>query len=90
MEGLERLKNIVKAADLKFQAGKKDAVDSGGDIKAVGQTVGKMNLDKRTRFGLSVLSVIPETFPSDWVRQRGQTQKVVDKMPSAKSNGRQE
>jgi hypothetical protein len=51
---IEGLKSIAKAADLKFQASKKDAVDSGGDINAVGQTVSRMSLDKRMRFGLDV------------------------------------
>jgi len=74
---LENLKNIAKAADLKFQAGKKDAVDSGGDINAVGQTIDKMNLDTRMRFGLGILRVVAETFPSEWVRQQEQIQKMM-------------
>jgi len=74
---LEGLKNIAKAADLKFWAGKKDAVDSGGDINAVGQTIDKMNLDTRMRFGLVVLKAVAETFPSEWVRQQEQIQKMM-------------
>lgn len=82
---LEGLKNIVKAADLKFQASKKDAVDSGGEVTAIGQTLSKSNLDNRTRLGLALLAAIAETFPSEWLQQKKQIQDLMEKMPGGAS-----
>lgn len=81
---LEELKNVVRAADARFQANKKDAVDSGGDANAVGQTFGKM-LDKRMMFGAVVLNAIEEAFPSAWVQQHEEMQKVMREMPGPQS-----
>ena len=80
---IEGLKNIVKAADLKFQTGKKDATDSGGDINAVGQTMNKMTLEKRITFGLAPLNAISKTFPSEWVQQQEQMQQIIQQSTGA-------
>jgi hypothetical protein len=85
---LEGLKNIVKAADLKFQASKKDAVDSGGEVTAIGQTLSKIDLDNRTRLGLVLLAAIAETFPSQWLQQKKQMQELMEKIPGAEFQGK--
>jgi hypothetical protein len=86
---LENLKNIVTAADLKYKAGIKDAIDSAGDASAVGQTFQKMNPDKRTIFGAVILNIIADGFPSEWVQQHEQMPKVIEPLlnqPGARKN----
>jgi hypothetical protein len=87
---IEGLKNIVRATDLKFQASKKDAVDSGGDINAVGQTVSRMSLDKRVRFGLGILTLVAEAFPSQWMQEKEEIQKTMEQITAANSNRRKQ
>jgi hypothetical protein len=90
IEDIEGLKNIVRAADLKFQVSKKDAVDSGGDINAVGQTVSRTSLDKRMRFGLGILTLVAEAFPSQWMRQKEEIQKAMEQITATNSNQRKQ
>src|SRR5262249_46321603 len=86
---LEGLKNLARAADLTFQTSKKDAVDSGGDFNAIGQTLSKMlPLDKRTSFGLVILAAVAKDFPSEWLQLREQMAKFTDLIDTAKLNGR--
>jgi hypothetical protein len=85
---IEGLKNIVRAADLKFQVSKKDAVDSGGDINAVGQTISRMSLDKRMRFGLGILTIVAETFPSRWMQEKQEVQRIMGQIGATKSTGK--
>ena len=82
---VEDLKSIVKAADLRFQANKKDAIDLGGDANAVGQTLSKANLDKRMTFGIGILNAIAEAFPSEWVQQQKEMQNIIQQIPGAQS-----
>jgi hypothetical protein len=77
---IEGLKNIVRATDLKFQASKKDAVDSGGDINAVGQTVSRMSLDKRVRFGLGILTSLQKRSQANGCRKRKKYKKLWSKL----------
>jgi len=77
IKDLEGLNNLVRAAELQFQASKKDAVDSGGDGNAVGQTFSKMSLDKRTSLGVVTLNAISEAFPSEYVQQLEQKLKSM-------------
>ena len=67
---LESLKLLARASFLKYELGKKDAIDSGGDIHAVGNSVAALNPDDRTEFGLGMLNKIAEKYPSDWFIQK--------------------
>jgi hypothetical protein len=69
---LESLKLLARTAALKFELSKKDAIDSGGDIHAVGKSIDALNLDMRARMGLNMLNKIGEKFPSDWFKQKEQ------------------
>jgi hypothetical protein len=93
---LESLKLLARTAVLKYELGKKDAIDSGGDINAVGNSVDALNLDMRQRMGFNMLDKIAEKFPSDWVKEKEQIQAVMNSVtaktpakPLAKKIGKQ-
>ncbi|MET4603257.1 hypothetical protein ABIB90_002735 [Bradyrhizobium sp. JR4.1] len=67
---LESLKLLARTSAMKFELGKKDATDSGGDIDSVGQSVAALNLDARAKMGFGMLEKIAEKYPSDWFKQR--------------------
>ena len=67
---IESLKLLARSASLKYELGKKDAVDSGGDINAVGKSVGALNLDERAKMGFGMLDKIADKYPSDWFIQK--------------------
>jgi hypothetical protein len=75
---LESLKLLARSAALKFESGKKDAVDSGGDINAIGNSIAAINLDIRSRMGLNMLDRIAEKYPSDWFKQKERIAPVID------------
>jgi hypothetical protein len=50
IDDLENLKDLWKAAQLRYNANKKDLIDSAGDIQSVGKTLTAMKLSPRTRF----------------------------------------
>ncbi len=77
IEDLESLKNVVIAADIKFSSYKKDATDSGGSAETIGQTLRKINLDKRTTFGLAILNAMAKVFPSERTQQYQQIQELL-------------
>ena len=77
IKDIENLKNIARTADLKYKASIKDAIDSAGNAKAVGQTFDKLNPDKKTIFGALILNAIADGFPSEWVQEKEQMQKVI-------------
>jgi hypothetical protein len=62
---LEVLKGLSRMAELKHQLQKKDAIDSGGDINAVGQTMARERLEKRDELFLAVLKKIADDIPSE-------------------------
>jgi hypothetical protein len=66
---LESLKLLARVSLMKFELGKKDAVDSGGDIASVGQSISALNPDARTKMGFGMLDRIAEKYPSDWYQQ---------------------
>jgi hypothetical protein len=75
---LESLKLLARTAVLKFELGKKDAIDSGGDFDAVGKSVDALNLDERGKFGFGILAKIAEKYPSDWFKQKEKVAPVID------------
>ena len=62
---LELLKGLARMAELKHQLQKKDAIDSGGDINAVGQSMDRERL-KRDQLILAILKKIADDIPSEW------------------------
>jgi hypothetical protein len=52
---LESLKLLARTAVMKYELGKKDAIDSGGDIHAVGNSIAALNLDARAKMGFGIL-----------------------------------
>lgn len=84
---LENLKELTRTADLKYQMQKKDAVDSGGDIKAVGMSIDAMDLDMRTKFYLGLLKKIADDVPSEWsTNMEKMTDAVKDNAAPVKPN----
>lgn len=75
---LEILKGLTRISELKYQHQKKDAVDSGGDIKAVGQSLDRESLDKRSQLFLAVLKKIADDVPSEWSKNMGAATQSVD------------
>jgi len=75
---LESLKLLARSAALKFDLGRKDAIDSGGDINAVGKSVGALNLDARGRMGFNMLDKIAEKYPSDWLKQQQRSAPAIE------------
>lgn len=75
---LESLKLLARAALLKYELGKKDAIDSGGDIDAVGKSVAALNLDARAKMGFGMLERIAEKYPSDWFKQKQQMAPAIE------------
>lgn len=67
---LESLKLLARVATMKYELGKKDAVDSGGDIQAVGTSIAALNLDARTKMGFGMLEKIADKFPSEWFKEK--------------------
>ena len=63
---LEVLKGLTRMAELKHQLQKKDAIDSGGDIDAVGQSMDRERLEDRDQLFLRVLKKIADDIPSEW------------------------
>jgi hypothetical protein len=63
---LELLKELARMAELKHQLQKKDAIDSGGDINAIGQSMDRERLKKRDHFLLAILKKIADDIPSEW------------------------
>jgi len=63
---IELLKGLVRMAELKHQLQKKDAIDSGGDINAIGQSMARERLEKRDDFMLAILKKIADDIPSEW------------------------
>jgi hypothetical protein len=75
---IESLKLLARSASLKYELGKKDAVDSGGDINAVGKSVGALKLDERAKMGLNMLDKIADKYPSDWFIQKQKMAPVTE------------
>jgi hypothetical protein len=75
---IESLKLLARSASLKYELGKKDAVDSGGDINAVGKSAGALNLDERAKMGFGMLDKIADKYPSDWFIQKQKMAPVID------------
>ena len=55
-------------AELKHDLQKKDAIDSGGDFKAVGESMDRERLEKRDQFFLAILKKIADDVPSQWAK----------------------
>ncbi|MGM4959827.1 hypothetical protein [Bradyrhizobium sp. 604_D8_N2_3] len=66
---LESLKDLARMAELKYQFQKKDAIDSGGDINSVGQSMDQARLEKRDEMFVRVLKKIADDIPSDWSKE---------------------
>jgi hypothetical protein len=75
---LESLKLLARTAALKYELGKKDAIDSGGDVNAVGNSVAALNLDARSKMGFGMLDKITDKFPSDWFIQKQRMAPAID------------
>lgn len=63
---LENLKGISRMAVMKYELQKRDAINSGGDIQALGQSMDRQNLDMRQKFFLLILKKIADDNPSEW------------------------
>jgi hypothetical protein len=63
---LENIKGLAHMARLKYELQQKDAIDSGGDLNAVGQSMNRMKLDLRSKTFLVLLKKIAEDVPSEW------------------------
>jgi hypothetical protein len=66
---IELLKGLTRMAELKYQLQKKDAIDSGGDVNAVGQSMDRERLEKRDELFIPVLKKIADDIPSEWAKQ---------------------
>jgi len=73
---------------MKYELGKKDAVDSGGDTNAVGKSVQALALDGRAQMGFGMLEKIADKYPSDWFKQHEQMAPAIDaiKKPGHREN----
>lgn len=78
IDDMENLKTLARVAEMKFEAGKKDAADSGGDIVAVGTTIDQMKLDTRTIVYLNILKIVAESNPSEWAKRMGAISSAVE------------
>jgi hypothetical protein len=75
---LELLKGLTRMAELKYQLQKKDAMDSGGDINAVGQSMDRERLEKRDELFMRVLKKIADDIPSEWTKQMSAATRSAD------------
>ncbi|MEY9555940.1 hypothetical protein ABIF67_010005 [Bradyrhizobium japonicum] len=75
---LELLKGLTRMAELKYQLQKKDAIDSGGDVNAVGQSMDRERLEKRDELFIRVLKKIADDIPSEWAKQMSAATRSAD------------
>jgi hypothetical protein len=75
---LELLKGLTRMAELKHQLQKKDAIDSGGDIDAVGQSMDRERLEKRDQLFLAILKKIADDIPSEWSKDMQAVSRSAD------------
>jgi hypothetical protein len=75
---LESLKLLARTSAMKFELGKKDAIDSGGDIDSVGTSISALKLDTRAKIGFNMLDKIADKYPSDWFKQHAAIKPAVD------------
>jgi hypothetical protein len=47
-----------------------------------------MSLDKRMRFGLGILTIVAETFPSRWMQEKQEVQRIMGQIGATKSTGK--
>ena len=79
---LELLKGLARMAELKHQLQKKDAIDSGGDINAVGQSMDRERLEKRDQLLLAILKKIADDIPSEWSKNMQAVTRSADPAPA--------
>ena len=79
---LEAIKAMIRGSDLIYDYDKQDALQSGGDINAIGSSISRRvdSIDKPTAFAIGLWRKINEKIPADAVKQWEQLGKEVERI----------
>lgn len=79
---LEAIKAMIRGSELIYESDRQDALESGGDINAIGSSISRRvdSLDKPTTLAIGLWRKIDEKMPADAVKQWEQLAKEVERI----------